>query len=77
MAKQKFHTRSFISFCLFITILWLLISGTVLYIAPPGRVAHWQHWTLFGFDKDQWQAQHTMFSDVFVIITVIHIFFLN
>lgn len=77
MAKRKFHTRSFISFSLLITIVWLLISGTVLYIAPPGRVAHWQHWTLFGFDKDQWQAQHTIFSYLFIIVSAIHIFSLN
>ena len=58
-------------------IFWLLISGTVLYISPPGRIAHWQHWTLFGFNKDQWQAQHTIFSYIFVIIAIIHIFSLN
>jgi hypothetical protein len=77
MADKKFHTRSFISFCLFIAIFWLLISGTVLYISPPGRVAHWQHWTFLGFNKDQWQAQHTIFSYAFVVIAVIHIFSLN
>lgn len=77
MAKQRFHTRSFISFLLFISIIWLLVSGTVLYIAPPGRVAHWQHWTLFGFSKDQWQAQHTIFSYVFVVLAIIHVFSLN
>lgn len=77
MAKHKFHTRSFISFLLFISIFWILFSGTVLYIAPPGRVAHWQHWTLFGFDKNQWQAQHTIFSYIFIILAIIHAFSLN
>ena len=77
MIKQKFHTRSFISFGLFVVIFWLLISGTVLYISPPGRVAHWQQWTFFGFGKDQWQAQHTIFSYVFIILAIFHIFSLN
>jgi hypothetical protein len=77
MATQKFHIRSFISFSLLISIIWILVSGTILYIAPPGRVAHWQHWTIFGFDKNQWQAQHTIFSYIFVIILAIHIFSLN
>lgn len=77
MGKSKFHFRSFISFCLFITIAWLLITGTVLYIAPPGRIAHWQAWSIWGFDKDQWQAQHTIFSYVFIILSIIHIFTLN
>lgn len=77
MIGKKFHTRSFISFCLFFAIFWLLISGTVLYISPPGRVAHWQNWTLFAFSKDQWQSQHTIFSYLFIIIAIIHIFSLN
>jgi len=77
MTGKIFHTRSFISFSLFLAIFWLLISGTILYISPPGRVAHWQHWTLFGFNKDQWQAQHTIFSYAFIVIAVIHIFSLN
>ncbi|MCK5466964.1 MAG: DUF4405 domain-containing protein [Cyclobacteriaceae bacterium] len=75
--KKRFHYRSFVSFLLFFTIVWLLISGTILYVSPPGRVANWQHWTLFGFEKSQWQAQHIIFSYFFVIISVFHIFSLN
>ena len=76
-SRRKFHTRSFISFALFLSTAWILISGTVLYIAPPGRVAHWQFWTFLGFNKDQWQAQHTLFSYLFVVLAVIHLFTIN
>lgn len=75
--RKRFHIRSFISFALFISTVWIIISGTVLYIAPPGRIAHWQFWTFFGFDKDQWQAQHTLFSYLFMVLAVIHLFTLN
>lgn len=75
--RKRFHYRSFVSFLLFLSIVWLLISGTILYVSPPGRVAHWQHWTLFGFEKDQWQAQHIIFSYLFIIISAFHIFSLN
>jgi len=75
--RRGFHYRSFVSFLLLFSIVWLLISGTILCISPSGRVAHWQHWTLFGFEKDQWQAQHIIFSYFFVIITIFHIFSLN
>jgi len=75
--KKRFHYRSLVSFLLFFSIVLLLITGTIIFISPPGRVAHWQHWTLLGFDKDQWQAQHTMFSYLFVIISGFHIFSLN
>lgn len=77
MGKKKFHLRSFIAFALFISVVWILVSGTVLYIAPPGRVAHWQQWTILGLDKDQWQAQHTLFSYLFIVLAVFHIFTLN
>ena len=75
--KKRFHYRSLVSFLLFFSIVLLLITGTAIFVSPPGRVAHWQHWTLFGFDKEQWQAQHTMFSYIFVIISAFHIFSLN
>ena len=62
---------------LFISIFWLLVSGTVLFIAPPGRVAHWQLWKFMGFEKEQWQAQHDVFSYIFIILAVWHLFWLN
>lgn len=39
--KRKFRWRAFISFGLTYIILVLLISGIVLFMAPPGRYAHW------------------------------------
>lgn len=65
------------TFLLLLSIVWLLISGTILYVSPSGRVANWQHWTLFGFEKSQWQAQHIIFSYFFIIISIFHIFSLN
>ena len=40
-------------------------------------MADWQHWTLFGFEKNQWQAQHIIFSYFFISVSVFHIFSLN
>ncbi|NJN25136.1 MAG: DUF4405 domain-containing protein [Cyclobacteriaceae bacterium] len=75
--SNRFHFRSFVAFGLFFAIVWLLVSGTVLYVSPPGRIAHWQHWLLLGLSKEQWQAQHTLFSYFFILLTIWHIFFLN
>ncbi len=77
MAGKRFHWRSFVTFTLFFALFWILVSGTVLYIAPPGRVAHWQQWKILGLDKDQWQAQHTLFSYLFFVSALFHIFMLN
>lgn len=75
--KQKFFWKSFVSFSLAWSFLIIFISGIVLYIAPPGRVANWTIWTLFGFSKAGWQAIHTIFSYTFVILSVFHLFTLN
>ncbi|MFY9150445.1 MAG: DUF4405 domain-containing protein [Prolixibacteraceae bacterium] len=75
--KKKFFWKSFVSFSLVWSFIIILISGIVLYIAPPGRVSNWTNWTLFGFSKAGWQAIHTIFSYTFVILSVFHLFTLN
>jgi len=75
--KQKFNWKSFVSFSLGWSFFIILISGIVLYIAPPGRIANWTYWTLFGFSKSAWQALHTIFSYTFVILSIFHLFSLN
>jgi hypothetical protein len=75
--KKKFFWKSFVSFSLVWSFLIILISGIVLYIAPPGRVSNWTNWMLFGFTKAQWQAMHTLFSLAFVILSVFHLIVFN
>ncbi len=55
--------------------LWITITGIVLYIAPPGRIAHWSEWTFLGFTKEEWQALHTLFSFIGTVAAVYHIIF--
>jgi hypothetical protein len=75
--KKIFFWKSFVSFALAWSIVILLISGSVLFIAPPGRVANWTVWTLIGFSKAKWQSIHTIFSYTFVILSIFHLFTLN
>jgi hypothetical protein len=51
----------------------MTISGIFLYFVPPGRIAHWSHWTFLGLLKEEWQAVHTIFSLAFLIVIVFHI----
>jgi hypothetical protein len=44
-------------------------------VAPPGRIAHWSNWTLGALSKEQWQAIHTVFSVLFVIMAGFHLYF--
>jgi len=79
MAKDKrgFNLRSFTSFSLVISTLIMSCSGFILYIAPPGRIANWGTWKLMLFTKTEWQALHTIFSYLFFILVIIHLFFVN
>ena len=75
MKKDKFKFRAFTA----LIVLWSFVvenvTGIVLYIVPPGRIAHWTNWKLWGFTKEQWAALHTIFGYVFLIFAVIHIYY--
>lgn len=75
--ESKFNLRSFTSFTLVISTLIMSLSGFILYVAPPGRIANWGTWKLMLFTKTEWQALHTIFSYMFFILAVIHLFFVN
>ncbi len=74
---KKFDWKSFTSFGLLFTFIIIGLTGLVLYITPPGRVAKWVVWTFLGLEKAEWQAIHTVFSYLFLLLGIIHTFFLN
>ncbi|MEI8186349.1 MAG: DUF4405 domain-containing protein [Chlorobiaceae bacterium] len=75
--KKSFSWRVFISFGLFIALLVMLVSGVILYISPPGRVANWTDWRMIGLTKRGWQHQHIIFGFAFLILSIFHLFFIN
>ncbi|MCF8381466.1 MAG: DUF4405 domain-containing protein [Bacteroidales bacterium] len=75
--KNKFSWKAFVSIGLFYSFFIIFLTGLALYIAPPGRVAHWEEWTFLGFTKENWESIHVIFSFSFVILSVFHLFFLN
>ena len=62
-----------------LVMLWSMImmtyTGIVLYIAPHGRVAYWTNWELFGWSKDQFAEIHTTFMVLFIVTTLLHIYY--
>jgi hypothetical protein len=75
MKKQAFHWRSVVTFYMLFATLVIAISGSILYVAPPGRIANWSYWALGGLDKASWQAVHTIFAFLFVVTAVFHVYF--
>jgi hypothetical protein len=73
--KQGFYWRAFVTFYILLSTVVIAISGSVLYIAPPGRIANWSYWALGTLDKASWQAVHTIFAFLFVISALFHVYF--
>ncbi len=77
MTLPRFNLRALISLTLLWMFLALLVSGAVIFISPPGRIAHWTDWALLGLTKEQWQAVHTLASLLFVVGGLFHLLDLN
>jgi len=73
--KTKFSWRAFTSLYITLSFIVMIISGIILYIAPPGRIAKWAYIPILGFEKDQWQALHTIFTFLFIIANGFHLYF--
>ncbi len=72
---KKFSWKVFVSFFIVFSFLVLALSGVVLYVAPPGRIANWSIWTLVALSKAQWQAVHTIFATLFLVTAGFHLYF--
>jgi hypothetical protein len=57
------------------SMIMMIYTGIVLYIAPHGRVAYWTNWELFGWSKDQFADIHTTFMVLFIAATLLHIYY--
>ena len=73
--EKKFNRRAFISLYIVISFLIMTVSGLILFLAPPGRIANWTDLTIIGLTKSQWQTLHTVFTFLFVIAAAFHIYY--
>jgi len=76
-SKLRWSGRAFLSINLTLSLAVLIVSSVVLYIVPPGRDAYWTDWHLWGLDKDQWGALHTVGGLAFVIFGFLHLIVYN
>jgi hypothetical protein len=73
--RKVFHWRGWTTFVVFISFIVDTLSGIILYIAPPGRIANWNDWRIWWLTKDQWAAVHTVFGYALLFIVVIHLYY--
>jgi phage antirepressor YoqD-like protein len=75
MKNRKINWRAFTSVYMGFSAIIVILSGIILYLSPPGRVAHWSYWSLFWLTKTEWQAIHTIFTFLFVLIGGFHVYY--
>jgi len=73
--KGALNVRALTAFVVTWAFAVAMVSGTVLYIVPKGRVAYWTDWALAGLDKDAWGGIHIVFGAVFIIAGILHLYF--
>jgi hypothetical protein len=66
--------RSFVSVLLLFSFCIMAFTGIILFITPPGRVAHWIGWKMIGLGKEQWAAVHIMFSITVIVVSILHLY---
>ncbi|MBW2064051.1 MAG: DUF4405 domain-containing protein [Deltaproteobacteria bacterium] len=70
-----FSWRGWTTFVVTISFIVDTLSGIILYIAPAGRIANWTNWNIWGLNKGEWGAVHTIFGYVLLIIVGIHLYY--
>jgi len=74
-SAKPFRWKAFFSLYIALSFVVLALSGLVLYVAPPGRVANWSIWRLGLLSKAQWQAVHTIFAFLFIVAGSFHLYY--
>jgi len=70
-----FRWRSFVSVAVALSFLLAAVSGIALFVRPEGSLARWVGWSLLGADKKQWESLHTATVLVFVVLSVVHVWY--
>lgn len=73
--RNGFSWRAFVSVTAALSFIGMCVTGVVLFVVPPGRIANWTGWTIFGLTKHQWIGLHIWLSLVFMAAAVAHVCF--
>jgi hypothetical protein len=71
---RRFNVRAFLSVLAALSFLAMSVTGVVLFVMPPGRVAYWTGWKMLALTKDQWDALHIWFSLIFMVAALLHLY---
>jgi len=70
---NKSVLRKAVSMTAMFSFIYLAFSGVVMYVTPPGRIAYWADWRIFGMNKTMYNETHVTISMLFLVCMVLHI----
>ncbi len=73
-SRPRFDWRAFVSVATGLSFVGMSVTGMVLFVTPPGRIAHWTGWMMLALTKDQWGALHIWFSVIFMVAGILHLY---
>lgn len=65
--------RKAVSMTSVFSFLYLAFSGVVMYFTPPGRIAYWADWRIFGLNKTMYNETHMTIGLLFIVCMILHI----
>lgn len=77
MDQGKFSYKRLTSLLLSWCFLALIVTGIVMFINPPGRIANWTDWRFLGLNKEGWHSIHVLMGILFLIGGLFHLFKYN
>ena len=63
------------SLTMLLSMITMTFTGVILFITPPGRVANWANWEIFGITKELYGEIHTTFMVLFILATILHVYY--
>ena len=73
--KSTLQLRALTSVLIAMAFMALVLSGAILFLSPPGRVANWSDWRMVGLTKRDWTGLHVWFSVLFLVAAGFHVVF--
>jgi hypothetical protein len=73
--RGRFAWRAMTSVLIASSFVILVVTGVILFVSPPGRIANWTNWAILGLRKHEWIDLHVCFSALFLLVTVFHLIF--
>lgn len=72
---EVMNLKKITSLTMLFSMLIMVYTGIILFIAPAGRVANWSNWEILNLTKTQYGQIHSTFMVLFIIGTILHLFY--